>query len=89
MDTLAKTYQEYLTLVTVDSGEYPDMPGSLGLKSDTGLVVQNLHNGQAFPYVGDITAENIEVFIMAISEGKVPAWGAHVEPVENAVRDEL
>jgi protein disulfide-isomerase A1 len=89
MNTLAKTYQEYLTLVTVDSGEYPAMPGNLGLKSGTGLVVQNLHNGQAFPYEGDITAEKIEAFIIAISEGKVSAWDANTDQAGTVVRDEL
>ncbi len=87
MKTMARTYQDYLTLVTVDSGEYPDMPTGLGLQSESGLVVQNLHTGQTFPYEGHIVPAGIEAFIMAISEGKVPAWDASRDG--NTVRDEL
>ncbi|KAK2591475.1 hypothetical protein QQS21_010821 [Conoideocrella luteorostrata] len=77
MRPLAKTYQEYLTFVTVDVTEYQDMPRAMGLKSDKGLVVENTRNGQVFPFRGSsgpINAEDIETFITAISRGKIPSW---------------
>lgn len=87
MRAIARLYQDYLALVTVDSGEYPDMLAGLGLQSDNSLAVRNLHTGQTFPYEGQISPADVEAFIMAISEGKVPAWDAKREEIP--VRDEL
>ncbi|KAL0940213.1 uncharacterized protein CTRU02_202976 [Colletotrichum truncatum] len=74
--SLAKRFQEYLSFVTVDSAEYPDMSSQLGLAEDEkgSLALQNPQTGQAFPHSGKITAQEVEQFIVDISEGKVQAW---------------
>lgn len=76
MRPIAEAYQEYLKLVTVDSGEYPDMASSLGVRQGKGLSVRNLHNGQVFPYQGDgeVSTEQVGAFIVAISQGQVQPW---------------
>ncbi|PON29761.1 hypothetical protein TGAM01_v201127 [Trichoderma gamsii] len=71
----AQRYAEFLTFVTVDSNEYPDMARNLGIRSTGGLAVQNVHNGQVFPFKGDITSPSeIDQFIVAISEGRAQPW---------------
>lgn len=71
----AQRYAEFLTFVTVDSNEYPDMARNLGIRSTGGLAVQNVHNGQVFPFKGDITSPSeIDQFIVAISEGRAQSW---------------
>ncbi|KAM0469969.1 hypothetical protein ACHAPX_010224 [Trichoderma viride] len=71
----AQRYAEFLTFVTVDSNEYPDMARNLGIRSTGGLAVQNVHNGQVFPFEGDITLPSeIDQFIVAISEGRAQPW---------------
>lgn len=88
MREIARTYHEFLTLVTVDADEYPHMPTSLGLVGKGGLAVQNLHNGEVFPYEEkEITAGGIANFILAISEGQVSPWDGIVKAPH--VRDEL
>lgn len=78
MKPLAKTYQEYLKFVTVDTTEYPDMSRAMGLQLDKGLVVENTHNGQMFPYRGSsgdsVAEEDVAAFITAISQGSVQPW---------------
>ncbi|CEJ79909.1 hypothetical protein VHEMI00122 [[Torrubiella] hemipterigena] len=88
MRETARTYHEFLTLVTVDADEYPHMPTSLGLVGKGGLAVQNLHNGEVFPYEEkEITAGGVANFIFAISEGQVSPWDGVVKAPH--VRDEL
>ncbi|KAL7903228.1 hypothetical protein HDV63DRAFT_363421 [Trichoderma sp. SZMC 28014] len=81
LKSTAQRYAEFLTFVTVDSNEYPDMARNLGIRSTGGLAVQNVHNGQVFPFKGDVTLSNeIDQFILSISEGKAQAWdGSHDE----------
>jgi len=85
---LAKTYQEYLSFVTIDAVEYGDMAVNLGLQPGKfpALVLQNVMLGQTFPYDQrrKITVEAVENFVLDISQGKVqPASGgqrmAHTE----------
>ncbi|OWT43507.1 protein disulfide-isomerase [Pochonia chlamydosporia 170] len=97
MKPLAKTYQEYLKFVTVDSAEYADMSRAMGLQSARGLVVENTHNGQFFPYPESggkgMAAEEVGAFITAISQGSVQPWTGHNQsPGADATgprRDEL
>lgn len=97
MKPLAKTYQEYLKFVTVDSAEYADMSRAMGLQSERGLVVENTHNGQFFPYPESggkgMAAEEVGAFITAISQGSVQPWTGHNQsPGADATdprRDEL
>ncbi|KAL7941613.1 hypothetical protein V8C42DRAFT_334263 [Trichoderma barbatum] len=72
---VADRYTEFLQFVTVDSNEYPDMARNLGVRSSGGLAVQNVHNGQIFPFRGDSSSSNeIDQFIVAISEGRAQPW---------------
>ncbi|KKP01568.1 hypothetical protein THAR02_06316 [Trichoderma harzianum] len=72
---VASRYAEFLQFVTVDSNEYPDMPRNLGVRSSGGLAVQNIHNGQVFPFRGDASSPDaIDQFIVAISEGRAQPW---------------
>ncbi|KAL7922004.1 hypothetical protein ACQKWADRAFT_294173 [Trichoderma austrokoningii] len=81
LKSTAQRYAEFLTFVTVDSSEYPDMARNLGIRSTGGLAVQNVHNGQVFPFEGDVASPSeIDQFIVAISEGKAKPWdGTFVE----------
>ncbi|KAH6606751.1 disulfide-isomerase [Trichoderma cornu-damae] len=72
---VARRYAEFLKFVTVDSNEYPDMARNLGIRSGGGLAVQNVHNGQIFPFRGDAaSSDEIGQFIVAISEGRAQPW---------------
>ncbi|KAJ6441811.1 protein disulfide-isomerase [Purpureocillium lavendulum] len=86
---VAKRFHEYLQFVTVDSSEFPAMSHALGVASNGGLAVQNLHTGQVYPFRareessagsgaaarrGMPTAEAVEDFITAISRGQVEPW---------------
>ncbi|EHK15543.1 uncharacterized protein TRIVIDRAFT_112058 [Trichoderma virens Gv29-8] len=72
---VADRYAEFLQFVTVDSNEYPDMARNLGVRSRGGLAVQNIHNGQVFPFRGDASSpDDIDLFIVAISEGRAQPW---------------
>ncbi|KAL6696051.1 hypothetical protein J3F84DRAFT_408015 [Trichoderma pleuroticola] len=86
---VAGRYAEFLQFVTVDSNEYPDMPRNLGVGSGAGLAVQNIHNGQVFPFRGDASSPDaIDQFIVAISEGRAQPWdGTFDEELE--AHDEL
>lgn len=94
---LAKAYREYLQFVTVNSGEYPEMPRTLGIASSIGLAVENPHTGQTFPYRNSrsnssaLTAAEVGEFIAEISQGKVEAWNGVFEPDQDAAagHDEL
>ncbi|PTB46308.1 hypothetical protein M441DRAFT_126176 [Trichoderma asperellum CBS 433.97] len=75
LKSTAQQYAQFLTFVTVDSNEYPDLARNLGIRSTGGLAVQNVHNGQVFPFKGDTTSSHqIGQFIVAISEGKAEPW---------------
>ena len=89
MKQTARAYQEYLTLVTVDSNEYPSMPLSMGIESSTGVAVQNLHNGQVFPHRGESTPEAIGAFIVSISKGEIAPWDGVLPSQMIVPRDEL
>ncbi|OHE94677.1 hypothetical protein CORC01_10078 [Colletotrichum orchidophilum] len=74
---LAKQYHEYITFVTVDLGEYPDMPALFGLPADAreGVAVYNPAAGLAFPFKGEkITVDAVAQHIADISEGNADAW---------------
>lgn len=86
---LAKTYREYLQLVTIDSADYPGMARDLGLATNRGLSLQNQHNGQVFPYTGRITPEAISEFIVSISKGEIKPWPGHTDKSLKAAHDEL
>lgn len=84
---LARKYHQYITFVTVDLGEYPDMPALLGLPEDMsqGVAVQNPVLGLSFPFKGDqISVDAVEQLIIDISEGRAEAW----EMVERATGEE-
>jgi protein disulfide-isomerase A1 len=91
--SLAKKYGEYLSFVTVDTGEYGEMVPNMGLaEADVpGLAVQNPRNGQVFPFSPglDITPQAIEAFLMDISGGKVKPWDREQPPSGMTAHDEL
>ncbi|TID02525.1 Protein disulfide-isomerase [Colletotrichum higginsianum] len=75
--SLARKYHKYITFVTVDLGEYPEMPALFGLPADAaeGVAVHNPTVGMAFPFKGgEITVEAVEQHIIDISEGNADAW---------------
>ena len=88
MRPLAKKYHEYLAFTTIDSNEYPDMLGMLGLTGQ-GLSVQNPNNGDVFPYPSrqPVTAVNVEQFLMGIIQGHVKPWNGEFEQASG--HDEL
>ncbi|KAK1953534.1 hypothetical protein LY78DRAFT_675157 [Colletotrichum sublineola] len=74
---LARKYHEYITFVTVDLGEYPEMQALFGLHADAaeGFALQNPSVGLAFPFKGGkITVEAMDRHILDISEGNADAW---------------
>ncbi|KAK1996742.1 hypothetical protein LX36DRAFT_671490 [Colletotrichum falcatum] len=74
---LARKYHEYITFVTVDAGEYPEMPALFGLRAAAGegFALQNPSVGLAFPFRGgEITVEAVDRHILDISEGNADAW---------------
>ncbi|ERT02974.1 hypothetical protein HMPREF1624_01278 [Sporothrix schenckii ATCC 58251] len=90
IQSLAKTYSEYLTFTTVDLSEYGDeMVTALGLqasvahKSGPLLAVQNPSNGDVFPFPptgsssgggGLPSAAVVERFLLDIIQGAIPPW---------------
>ncbi len=93
---VAQKYREYLNFLTVDVGEYPDMPASVGHRRGVSgvLALQSPRNWQAYPMPegSDITAEAVERFILDITEGKVTPWDGKPraeDVVDENVRDEL
>lgn len=65
------------------------MPASLGVAAKRGLVVQNPHTGEVFPFRHKLVdAESVSNFIMSISEGKVEAWDGQTR-AGKVSRDEL
>jgi len=89
---MAKKYQEYLSFVTIDAGEYAHMAPALGLKAGMfpALAVQNPMYGQVFPYDQQrvITAEAVESFILDIVQGRVQP-SVNRAGGEEAAHDEL
>ncbi|PHH63287.1 hypothetical protein CDD81_6144 [Ophiocordyceps australis] len=88
MNPLAKQYSDYLHFVTVDSAEYPELSRSLGLPAQQGLVVENRHTGDKFPYpsaAAGLDANALAQFIEAIAQGSVVPWKGH----EQHQHDEL
>ncbi|KAL7934836.1 thioredoxin-like domain-containing protein [Trichoderma chlorosporum] len=86
---VADRYAEFLQFVTVDSNEYPDMARNLGVRSGGGLAVQNIHNGQVFPFRGDaVSSDEVDQFIVAISEGRAQPWDGTFDE-EHDGHDEL
>ncbi|KAF6790010.1 protein disulfide isomerase [Colletotrichum sojae] len=73
---LAKKFHQYITFVTVDLNDYPEMPTHFGLPQniDDAVALQNPATGQVFPFTGEITIDAVEEFITDISEGKVEPW---------------
>ncbi|KAM0264741.1 hypothetical protein ACHAQJ_000566 [Trichoderma viride] len=89
LKSVAQRYAEFLTFVTVDSNEYPDMARNLGIRSTSGLAVQNIHNGQVFLFRGDAaSSDEIDQFIVAISEGRAQPWDGTFDE-EQEGHDEL
>lgn len=88
MKPLATTYQEFLKFVTVDTNEYPDMSRAMGISGVKGLVVENTHAGQFFPYRGSypIAPDQIGQFINAISQGSIQPWNGHYDEATDAAR---
>ncbi|KAL3960325.1 hypothetical protein ACCO45_005442 [Purpureocillium lilacinum] len=101
MRPVAKRLREYLQFVTVDSGEFPDMSHALGVASEGGLVVENLHTGQVYPFRGREressaeakerhripAAEAVEDFIMAIAQGHIEPWNGRYGDGDSMRRD--
>ncbi|PHH72341.1 hypothetical protein CDD82_6026 [Ophiocordyceps australis] len=89
MNPLAKQYGDYLQFVTVDSAEYPELPRNLGLAARQGLVVENRHTGDKFPYpsaaASALDVNAVAQFIDAIAQGSVMPWKGH----EQYQHDEL
>ncbi|KAH7320072.1 ER-resident thioredoxin [Stachybotrys elegans] len=77
---VAKAFSEYLLFATVDIDEYPLMAPTLGMQG-RGLCLQNLHNGQIFhfPAGSALSAQAVQNFIVAVSEGKVQPWTGAAE----------
>jgi protein disulfide-isomerase A1 len=75
---LAKKYKEYLKFAMVDAEEYSEVASALGVTPDElpAIVVQNPTNGQLFHYglEKEISAANIEQFLVDIAGGKVTPW---------------
>ncbi|GJN85040.1 hypothetical protein PLIIFM63780_008604 [Purpureocillium lilacinum] len=101
MRPVTKRLREYLQFVTVDSGEFPDMSHALGVASEGGLVVENLHTGQVYPFRGREressaeakerhripAAEAVEDFIMAIAQGHIEPWNGRYGDGDSMRRD--
>ncbi|KAF9872010.1 protein disulfide isomerase [Colletotrichum karsti] len=89
---LAKKYHQYITFVTVDLTDYPEMPAMFGLPSgiEDAVALQNPATGQVFPFTGEITIDAVEQFITDISEGNVEPWDGQtiLEVVEVDADDE-
>ncbi|GKT44017.1 protein disulfide-isomerase [Colletotrichum spaethianum] len=89
---LARKYHQYITFVTVDLGEYPEMPALFGLPADAseGVAVQNPAVGLAFPFKGEkVTVEAVEQLIVDISEGNADAWQVGSPASEEDVEEEV
>ncbi|KAK0388842.1 hypothetical protein NLU13_5085 [Sarocladium strictum] len=85
---VAKAFREYLVFATVDTNDYPQMPGMFGIQK-RGLCLQVLQNGQVYHFTGeDMTAESLQNFIQAVSGGKAQAWDGKSGGTNNA-HDEL
>ncbi|KAF6812105.1 protein disulfide isomerase [Colletotrichum plurivorum] len=82
---LAKKFHQYITFVTVDLNDYPEMPTHFGLPQniDDAVALQNPATGQVFPFTGEITIDAVEEFITDISEGKVEPWDGETILDEN------
>jgi hypothetical protein len=77
----AKAFEDFLAFATVDTNEYPHMPRTFGLGGARGMCLVNRHNGMVFHYNGDVsamTADSLQSFIVAVSEGKLEAWQVKV-----------
>ncbi|KAJ0339346.1 hypothetical protein KNSL1_012039 [Colletotrichum chrysophilum] len=89
---LAKKYHQYITFVTVDLTEYPEMPAMFGLPTniEDAVALQNPATGQVFPFTGEITIDAVEAFITDISEGNIEPWDGEtiLEVVEVDADDE-
>ncbi|GJC86498.1 protein disulfide-isomerase [Colletotrichum liriopes] len=89
---LARKYHQYITFVTVDLGEYPEMPALFGLSADAseGFAVQNPAVGLAFPFKGEeITVEAVDQLIIDISEGNADAWQVGSPAAEEEIQEEV
>ncbi|UNI19871.1 Protein disulfide-isomerase [Purpureocillium takamizusanense] len=100
MRPLAKRLREYLQFVTVDSGEFPDMSHALGVAANRGLVVENLHTGQVYPFRAAErelratasaqhripTPDAVEDFITAIAQGQIEPWNGRYDDGEESMR---
>ena len=91
MRRLAKKYSKDLQFVIVDPKQHPTMPAMVGLRGDTetGLSIENLSNGDLFPYSGktEISAVALEHFLNEIVEGHVAPWDG--SSVQQVLHDEL
>jgi protein disulfide-isomerase A1 len=86
---LAKKYEEYLSFVTIDAGEYAHMAPSLGLEEGVfpALAVMNSLMGQVFPFPNgrEIEAKTVEAFVLDIVSGKTQPH----TPSQSIVHDEM
>ncbi|ROT35079.1 hypothetical protein SODALDRAFT_329267 [Sodiomyces alkalinus F11] len=97
MHALAIKYAKFLTFVTVDSAQYPEMVAGMGLcggAAGTGLSVQNPHVEQIFPMpeLSDPTSvqpDEVERFIVEISQGKVAPWDGKIGGEEDDDMEEV
>ncbi|KAK2022777.1 hypothetical protein LX32DRAFT_645209 [Colletotrichum zoysiae] len=89
---LARKYHEYITFVTVDTGEYPEMPALFGLRAGAseGFALQNPSVGLAFPFKGGkITVEAVDQHILDISQGNADAWQVGSPAPEEEEQEEV
>lgn len=86
---LAKTYRDFIQLVTIDSSDYPDMAASLGLATSRGLSLHNPHTDQVFPYKGNVEPGSIANFVVSISKGEIKPWDGRTETSVQPSHDEL
>jgi protein disulfide-isomerase A1 len=75
---LAKQLSKALQFTIIDSNEHPMMPVATGLKKGTksGLVIENIRNGDLFPYTGnaEMSAMVLDQFLNDILEGRITPW---------------
>ncbi|KAI5860395.1 hypothetical protein GGS23DRAFT_613954 [Durotheca rogersii] len=89
---VAKLYKEYLSVVTVEAGEYGELAAPLGLGGAPALPAlsfQHPMTGQVFPYPRGrpIAPDDVGAFFADIAQGRVPPWDG-TPPAEVAGTEE-
>jgi len=74
MHALAKRYSDDLLFTIIDINQHPLMPSLAGLHAGGGISVENLRTGELFPYLDDISATELEGFIIGLIKGAVALW---------------